>query len=161
MDISVHASLHLSCHHQILYAKSKLKLNPPPPLPPDYMNGQFGTIKTLNCSIVQLKPSTGRNYLEIRMLMSSYTSSNNQIKTLIDKKNHLFKSYMANDRLVVDLVRLQKAGAEPTKIIKSSKESFYNNLARKLIDSSTSNKTSLSVMKAFINGKNPLLPQHY
>ena len=68
---------------------------------------------------------------------------------------------MANDRLVLDLVRLQKAGAEPTKIIKSSKESFYNNLARKLIDSSTSNKTSLSVMKAFINGKNPLLPQHY
>ena len=68
---------------------------------------------------------------------------------------------MANDRLVVDLIRLQKAGAEPIKIIKSSKKAFYNNLARKLNDSSTSNKTSLSVMKAFINGKNPLLSQHY
>ena len=45
---------------------------------------------------------------------------------------------MANDRLVVNLIRLQKAGAEPIKIIKSSKEGFYNNLARKLNDSSTS-----------------------
>ena len=37
---------------------------------------------------------------------------NNKIKTLIEKKNHLFKSYMANGSLVVDHVRLQKAGAE-------------------------------------------------
>ena len=37
---------------------------------------------------------------------------NNQIKTLIKKKNLLFKSYMANGSLAVDHVRLQKAGAE-------------------------------------------------
>ena len=49
---------------------------------------------------------------------------NNQIKTLIEKKNHLFKSYMANFRLVVDHVSLQKAGAELINIIKSSKETF-------------------------------------
>ena len=58
MDISVHASLHLSCHHQILYAKSKLKLNTPPSPPPrlyerivgDYKNTQLlnRTIETFN-----------------------------------------------------------------------------------------------------------------
>ena len=55
---------------------------------------------------------------------------NNHIKTLIEKKNHLFKSYMANGRLAVDRVRLQKAGAELINIIKSSKEYFYKNLAK-------------------------------
>ena len=59
---------------------------------------------------------------------------NNHIKTLIEKKNHLFKSYMANGRLAVDRVRLQKAGAELINIIKSSKENFYNNLAKKIND---------------------------
>ena len=44
---------------------------------------------------------------------------NNQIKTLIEIKNNLFKSYMANGRLVVDRVRLQKAGAELINVIES------------------------------------------
>ena len=44
---------------------------------------------------------------------------------------------MANGRLVVDQVRLQKADAELINIIKSSKENFYNNLAKKLNDPST------------------------
>ena len=80
---------------------------------------------------------------------------NIQIKTLIEKKNYLFKSYMANGRLTVDRVRLQKAGAELINIIKSSKENFYNNLAEKLNDPSTSNKKYLSTMKTFIDGKKP------
>ena len=80
---------------------------------------------------------------------------NNQIKTLIEKKNHLFKSYMANVRLAVDRVRLQRAGAELINIIKSSKENFYSNLAKKSNDLSTFNKTNCSIMKTFINGKKP------
>ena len=84
---------------------------------------------------------------------------NNQIKTLIEKKNHLFKSYMANGRLAVDHVRLQKAGAELINIIKSSKENFYNNLTKKLNDPNTSNKTYWSTMKTFIDGrKTPIIP---
>ena len=39
---------------------------------------------------------------------------------------------MAIGRLTVDRVRLQKAVAELINIIKSSKENFYNNLAKKL-----------------------------
>ena len=60
---------------------------------------------------------------------------------------------MANGRFVVDRVTFQKAGAELINIIKSSKENFYFNLAKKLNDPSTSNKTYWSIMKTFINGK--------
>ena len=42
------------------------------------------------------------------------------------KKNHLFKSYMANGRLVVDCVRLQKAGAELINIVESLKEKLLH-----------------------------------
>ena len=84
---------------------------------------------------------------------------NNQIKTPSEKKNRLFKSYMANGRLVVDRVRLQKKGAELINVAKSSKENFYINLAKKLNGPSTSNKTYLSIMKTFINGKKaPIIP---
>ena len=74
---------------------------------------------------------------------------NNQIKLLIEKKNYLFKSCMNNDGLVVDRARLQKAGVELISILIN----FYNNLAKKLNDPSTSNKTYWSIMKTFINGK--------
>ena len=68
---------------------------------------------------------------------------------------------MANGRLAVDRVRLQKAGAELINIIKSSKENFYNNLAEKINDISTSRKTYWPIMKTFVNGKKLLLSHHY
>ena len=68
---------------------------------------------------------------------------------------------MANGRLIVDRVRLKKADAELINIIKSSKENFWNNLAKKLNDPSTFNKTYWSLMKTFINGKKTLLSHRY
>ena len=84
---------------------------------------------------------------------------NNQVKTRIEKKNNLFKSFMAIGRLTVDRARLQKAVAELINIIKSSKENFYNNLAKKLNDLNTSSKAYCSITKAFVNGrKTPIIP---
>ena len=86
MDSVVHASLHPNCHHQIVYAKLNSKIE----YPPLYER----LVKNIICN------EKGTPWF------------NNKIKTLIEKKNHLFKSYMANGSLVVDHVRLQKAGAE-------------------------------------------------
>ena len=66
---------------------------------------------------------------------------------------------MANGRLPVDRVRLQKAGAELTNIIKSSEENFHNNLANELNDSNTSSKTYWSITKTSVNAKKtPIIP---
>ena len=43
---------------------------------------------------------------------------NNQAKTLIEEKNHLFKSNMTNGRLVLDRAKLQKTGAELINVLK-------------------------------------------
>ena len=60
---------------------------------------------------------------------------------------------MANGRLAVGRVKLQKASAEQINIIKSSKENLYNNLAKKLNDSNTSSRKFRSIIKNFVNGK--------
>ena len=49
---------------------------------------------------------------------------NNQIETLIEKKNHYFKAHVTDGRLVDDRVKLQKAGAELINVIQSSKDNF-------------------------------------
>ena len=68
---------------------------------------------------------------------------------------------MANARLFVDHVSLEKAGAKLINVVKSSKETFYINLAKKINDPSTSNKTYCTIIKTFINGKQLLLSHHY
>ena len=65
---------------------------------------------------------------------------------------------MANDRLVVDCVRLRKAGAELINIMKSLDEKFYVKLVKKLKGQKTSSKMYWSVMQTFVNGKTPIIP---
>ena len=60
---------------------------------------------------------------------------------------------MANNRLVTDRAKMQEVRAKLINLIKSSKENFYNNLAKKLNDLSTSNKMYWSVIKTFSNSK--------
>ena len=68
---------------------------------------------------------------------------------------------MANGRLVVYWVKLQKGDAELINVIKFSKGNTCINLAKKLNDLSTSNKTYWSVIKTFINSKKLLLSHRY
>ena len=178
MECSIHSSLHPNCHHQIVYAKLNLKIEYPP-LVWDYKkNTQLlnGIIEIFNWEkLLENKNVNEQLYLFNKTMLNIFHNFipnkniicngkeppwfNNLIKTLIEKKNHLFKSYMANGRFVVDRVTFQKAGAELINIIKSSKENFYFNLAKKLNDPSTSNKTYWSIMKTFVNDKkNPYYP---
>ena len=113
--------------------------------------------RTLNCSIEQLKPSTGRNYLKIKKfngqiyffkktminifhhfipnkdIICNYKYSpwyNNQIKTLIEEKNVPLKITNLMVHCALDHVKLQNTGAKRTNVIKSSKENFYINLGK-------------------------------
>ena len=184
MGSGVHASLHRNCHHQIVYAKLNLKIEYPPLhewLVWDYKKTktQFlnRTTKTFNWEkLLENKNVNERLYLFDKTMLNIFHnfipnkniicndkhphSFNNLIKTLIETKTYLFKSYMANGRLAADRVRLQTAGAEPINIIKSSEENFYN-LAKKLNDPNTSTKTYWPMTKTFVNGKKLLLYHHY
>ena len=62
---------------------------------------------------------------------------------------------MANGRLVMDPVKLQKTGAELMNVIESSKENFYINLGKKFKNPSACNKMYQSVLKTFNYNKKP------
>ena len=65
-------------------------------------------------------------------LSDSITSKHIQIKTLIEEKSNLFKSYMANGRLIGYCAKLKVQ----INVIK-----FHTNLTKKLIKLRTSSKT--------------------
>lgn len=78
---------------------------------------------------------------------------NNKIKIVSEKKNDLLENYMTNGGLDTDYVRLQKVGIKRVNFVRSSKEKFYINLAKRLNDLCTASKTYWSIVKTFINGK--------
>ena len=132
MDCGVHASLHPNCHHQIVYAKLKLKTEYPSlyeRLVWSYKNINTQllnrTIKTFNWEkLLENKNVNEQLYLFNETMLNIFhnfipnkniicndkdpTWFKNQIKTLTGKKNHLFKSNMANGRLLMNHVMLQR-----------------------------------------------------
>ena len=176
MDSGAHVSLHPNCHHQIVYVKLNLYQR----LVWNYKKTNIQllnrTIQTFNWDkLLENKNDNEQLYIFNKTMLNIFhnfipnknmicndkdpTWFNNQIKTLIEKKNHLFKSYMANVRLAVGRVRLQKVDAELINIIKPSKENVHNNLAKKLNDPNTSSKKHWSIMKTSVNGKKtPIIP---
>ena len=103
MDSGVHASLDPNWHHQIIIMSSYISLT------------RLWLIFFYNFISHKNKICNDKDPLWFK----------NHIKTLIKKKNHLIKSYMANGRLAVDRVRFQRAGADLINIIKSSIEKLY------------------------------------
>ena len=143
-------------HAQVLYAKLNLKIESPilyERLVWDYKKANIQllnhTIETFNSEkLLENKNVNEQLHLFNKTMLNIFHNFipnkniicndkdpiwfNNQIERLIEKKNCLFKSCMAKGRLVVDRVRLQKAGTELINKIKSSKEEL--NLAKKLND---------------------------
>ena len=83
---------------------------------------------------------------------------NNKIKIVSEKKNDLLENYMTNGGLDTDYVRLQKVGIKRVNFVRSSKEKFYINLAKRLNDLCTASKTYWSIVKTSLTVKTPIIP---
>ena len=75
---------------------------------------------------------------------------NELIKSKIQWKNGVYKNYQNSSKNFADLEILQNATSE---LIYEKKSDYYHQLARKLIDPSTSHKTYWSILKTFYNNK--------
>ena len=131
MERGVHAFLHSNYHHQVVYAKLNLKIEYPPlyeRLVWDYKNSNTQLLnRTIPFNsfnwekLLKNKNVTEQLYLFNKTMLNNFHNFipnkniicndknplwfKNQIKTLIEKTNHLFGRYMTNGRLVVDDVR--------------------------------------------------------
>ena len=78
---------------------------------------------------------------------------NEPIKSKIQWKNGIFKNYQNSAKSLADLDILENAISEVSELIYEKKDGYYHQLARKLIDPSTSCKTYWSILKTFYNNK--------
>ena len=91
---------------------------------------------------------------------------NEIIKSKIKTKNLLFKQYIQNERFESDFVFLQALITEINELISSTRNVYYENLAKKLNNPLLQIKTYWSILKTFYNEKNislipPLLADNH
>ena len=83
----------------------------------------------------------------------------NDIKSKIKTKNLFFKQYIQNGRFEGDYVFLEALITDINELISSTKNLYYENLAKKLSNPLLQAKTYWSILKTFYNEKKiPLIP---
>ena len=79
---------------------------------------------------------------------------NEIVKSKIKTKNLLFKKYIQNGRFESDFVFLETLITETNELISSTKNLYYENLAKKLNNLLLQAKTYWSILKTFYNDPN-------
>ena len=183
VNSGVHASLHPNCHHQIPHSNFNLNIYYPPPyqrLIWDYKKADANIIrkaldsvnwerlfdgKNINAQVISLNEtilSVFRIYVPNKYITIDDKDPvwmNEIIKSKIKTKNLLFKQYIQNGRFESDLVFLQALITEINELISSTRNVYYENLAKKLNNPLLQVKTYWSILKTFYNEKNiPLIP---
>ena len=81
------------------------------------------------------------------------------IKSKIHWKNCIYNQYVNSLRNHADYDILQQAISEVSEFVDNAKNNYYDNLANKLSNPSSSSKTYWSILKLFCNNKKiPLIP---
>ena len=179
VNSGVHASLHPSCHHQIVHCSFSLNIYYPPPyqrLIWDYKKADANIIrkaldsvnwerlfdsKNINEQVIALNETilnVFRNYVPNKYITTDDKDPiwmNENIKSKIKTKNILFKQYIQNGRFESDFVFLENLITEINELISSTKNLYYESLAKKLNNPLLQAKTYWSILKSFYNEKNP------
>ena len=183
VNSGVHASLHPNCHHQITHSNFNLNIYYPPPyqrLIWDYQKADANIIrkaldsvnwerlfdgKNINAQVISLNETilnVFQNYVPNKYITIDDKDPvwmNEIIKSKIKTKNLLFKQHIQNGRFESDFVFLQALITEINELISSTRNVYYENLAKKLNNPLLQVKTNWSILKTFYNEKNiPLIP---
>ena len=84
---------------------------------------------------------------------------NETIKSKIKTRNKLYKQYIENGRFESDFMMIESLITEINDLITSTKDLYYNNLAKRLNNPLLQAKTYWSTLKTFYNNKKiPIIP---
>ena len=183
VESCVHPSLHPNCHHQIIFAKFNLKIYYPPPYLREvwhYKEANADLIKGAISNFNWEKAFSDTNINEkvslfnktILNILNNYIPHetiicddkdppwfNSRIKSLIENKNKIRKSYQrfkSNSQLLSKLNLLQE---QLYFLINKSKQNYYSRVASKLTNVQRNSKTYWSLLNRFLNNKKiPLIP---
>ena len=74
-----------------------------------------------------------------------------EIKIALRRKNRLYRKYISGGKKQEDEINLNNITDIVSKLITDSKETYFTNLGKRLIDPDTSPKTYWSILKKFLN----------
>ena len=169
----VHASLYNTCHHQIIFAKIDLKINLSPSYKREvwtYSKAEEELIKQAISNFnwvdaffnidtnkqVDLLTSTllniFRNFILHKTIACNYNDPpwrTSKIKTMLRKKNRLYRKYIANGGRADDKLDLDQLSIICSDQFSSSKENHFKNLGKKLNDQALGPKEFWSILNGF------------
>ena len=172
------------CHHQIIYCKVNFRIPPPPKLDRKIWHYNRANLAAIKKSMTnfpcfeQLNLNMDINwqvktFTEIFLnIMSNYIPNETKrfvprdppwitkpIKTMLNRKNRLFKNYKKHRYKDEDKVRLDAFRTECQKAVETTKSTYLKNLGNKVNDPSTSQKAYWKIIYKVMNKcKSPKIP---
>ena len=176
LDSGTRASLDSYCHHQIIHCKVNFKIPPPLPFERKIWHYNRADSASIKRSIINfpwrqhLNINTDTNwqvktFTEIFLnIMSHYIPNETKrfiprdppwitkpLKTMLNRKNRLYKSYKRHGYKVEDKVRLDAFRSECQQEVERAKLSYLKNLGNKVNDPDTSQKIYWKIINKVMN----------
>ena len=176
LDCGTRASLDACCHHQIIYCRVNFKIPPPPPFERKIWHFNRANTAAIKRSMTNfpwlqhLNINTDPNwqvktFTEIFLnIMTNLIPNETKkfvprdppwitkpLKTMLNRKNRLFKNYKKHRYKEEDKVRLEVFRIECQKAVESAKLSYLTNMGNKVNDPATSPKSYWKIINRVMN----------
>ena len=176
LDCGTRASLDTYCHHQILYCRVNFKIPPPPPFERKIWHFNRANTAAIKRSMTNFpwvqhfNTNTDPNwqvktFTEIFLnIMSNLIPNETKkfvprdppwitkpLKSMLNRKNRLFKNYKKHCYKEEDKVRLEVFRIECQKAVESSKLSYLTNMGNKVNNPATSPKSYWKIINRVMN----------
>ena len=176
LDSGTRASLDPYCHHQIIYCKINFRIPPPPPIDRKIWHFNRANSAAIKRSMTNfpwyqhLNVNTDANwqvktFTDIFLnIMSNFIPNETKrivprdppwitkpIKTLLNRKNRLFKNYKKHGYKIEDKDRLDTFRMECQQAVETAKQTYLKNLGNKVNDPSTSQKSYWKIINRVMN----------
>ena len=157
-------SVHPDCHYQITFSRYNLTAEYPPESVKQAIMQMNWQNLLVNKDVHQQVRTL--NDIAINVFFSNFVPSKivtfddrdppwmtEYIKTKIQQRGNTYKNYLRSSKNNQDFQCLQSAIVNVSNTICKRKSGYYNQLAQKLIDPTTSSKTFWSILRTFVNEK--------
>ena len=177
IDSGTCASLDSCCHHQIIHCKINFRIPPPPPYDRKIWHYNRANLNAIKRSMTDFPwiqhlnlNNTDPNwqvktFTDIFLnIMSNFIPNETKrivprdppwitkpLKTLLNRKNRLYKNYKRHGYKAEDKARLDGFRIECQKAVETAKSSYLTNLGNKLNNSNTSQKSYWKIINRVMN----------
>ena len=184
LDSGTRPSLDSFCHHQIIYGKINFRIPPPPPFERKIWHYNRANTAAIKKSMIsfpwvqhfRLNPDPNwqvKTFTDIFLnIMSNFIPNEikkcsprdppwitSQLKSLLNKKNRLYKNYKRHGYKAEDKVRLDAFRIECQQTVEMAKMSYLANLGDKLNSANTSQKSYWKIINRVMNKcRSPKIP---